>query len=403
MITPALATIIGTAISAAGSIGGMALQNSQQRKMYEDYMSPQARMSQMTQAGINPAAAAQGISGSAGANMTAAGPSSALSGLGDIVAALPQLTAEIDNIKSQTSKNQAEEAFYESQTTGKDLENKFNFETFERRIKALDLDNQQKSYIIDTLRPYAENADQWYKINFDNLDEQVNKTKKEISEIDEKIKNLSKEREVMDSQIGLNNASAQETAARTALEKQRKELIDSLGGEDVESAYVIARVNGDDKAADAIKQGVQDYVEAESKGAYNGDPVHREFNNAQDARDQLSAAISDAIEAQKQLGIAFANGRISKSEYLENDREYSRVIKELKNSKKSADRAFSDQSYKNGYHTWWQDNAASLINSASHLGSAFIISGGMKGMNAAKVGKAAYDKGYNAASSMYGY
>lgn len=402
MITPALASIIGTAISTAGSFAGGMYQNYKQEQFYNNYMSPQARMAQMTQAGINPSAAAQGISGSPSANLSAAGPSGALSGLGDIVAALPQLTAEIDNIKSQTSKNQAEEEFFKSQTTGKNIENKFNFDTFVARVNALNLDNEQKKLTIDTLRPYAENAAEWYKINFDNLDEQANKIRKEISEIDEKIKNLSKEREVMDSQIGLNTASANELSARTALERQKKELIDSLGGEDVESAYVIARAKGDDKKADIIRNGVQDYVEAESKGAYNGDPVHREFNNAQDAREQLGSAITEAIESQKQLGIDYVNGRVTRAEYERKDKEYSKVIKELRNAKSSADRAFSSQSYKNGYHTWWQDNASSLINSAAHLGSAFIISGGMKGMNAAKVGKASYDRGFNDAFNYYG-
>lgn len=378
MITPALASIIGTTIATAGSFAGGMYQNYKQEQFYNNYMSPQARMRDMTQAGINPSAAAQGISGSSAAQMSASGPSGALSGLGDMVSAIPQLTAEIENIKSMTSKNQAEEEFYKSQTTGQNIENKFNFETFETRIKSLDLDNNHKSFIIDTLRPYAENSDQWYKINFDALDEQVKKTKKEVDEIDEKIKNLGKEREVMDSQIGKNEADAGEANARAALERQKKEIIDSLGGEDVQSAYVIARVNGNDKTADAIKDGVQDYVEAESKGAYNGDPVHREFNNLQDARDQLSIAITDAIDAQKQLGIDYVNGRVSRSEYERKDKEYTRLIKEMRNSKKSADRAFSDQSYKNGYHTWWQDNASSLINSAAHLGSAAIISGGLK-------------------------
>lgn len=262
-LTTAMASVIGTGLS---FLGGM-YQNAMQERFYNQYQSPQARMRQMMEAGINPAAAAQGISGSAAPGMSASGPAN---GFGDMVAAIPQLTAEIERIKSDTSKNQAEEKYFDSLTTGKDIENKFNFETFEKRIESLNLDNEHKRYIIDTLRPYADHADDWYKINFDQLDETVKKTRKEIAEIDEKIKNLGEEREVMETQEGLNVANANEANARAALEKQKKELIDKLGGEDPESAYIISRVEGDDKKADAIKEGITTFVKDSEKARAEG-------------------------------------------------------------------------------------------------------------------------------------
>lgn len=262
-LTTAMASVIGTGLS---FLGGM-YQNAMQEQFYNKYQSPQARMRQMMEAGINPNAAAQGVSGAAAPGMSASGPAN---GFGDMVAAIPQLTAEIERIKSDTSKNQAEEKYFDSLTTGKDIENKFNFETFEKRIESLNLDNEHKSYIIDTLRPYADHADEWYQINFNQLDETVKKIKKEISEIDEKIKNLGEEREVMETQEGLNVANANEANARAALERQKKELIDKLGGEDAESAYVISRVEGDDKKADAIKEGITTFVKDSEKARAEG-------------------------------------------------------------------------------------------------------------------------------------
>lgn len=270
MITPALASIIGTTIATAGSFAGGMYQNYKQEQFYNNYMSPQARMSQMTEAGINPSAAAQGISGSSAPQMSAAGPSGALSGLGDMVSAIPQLTAEIENIKSQAFKNKSEAEYYDSLKVGQDIANGYSPQQYEATIAKLKEEGRLTGYQADQLAPYAKDADKFAQINFEKLDNEAKKLKKEVDEIDEKIKNLGKERDVMESQIGKNEADAGEANARAALERQKKEIIDSLGGEDVETAYTKALVEGDTEKAEAIKNGVQAFKEAESKGTAQG-------------------------------------------------------------------------------------------------------------------------------------
>lgn len=56
---------IGPMLGAGMNLMATGMQNRQQERFYGEYMSPEARMAQMRAAGINPNAAAQGISGSA--------------------------------------------------------------------------------------------------------------------------------------------------------------------------------------------------------------------------------------------------------------------------------------------------------------------------------------------------
>ena len=63
---------IGAIIGAGLNFAGSYIQNENQKAMYEQYQSPQARMRQMVAAGINPNTAAAGIAGSAPPAMQAA-------------------------------------------------------------------------------------------------------------------------------------------------------------------------------------------------------------------------------------------------------------------------------------------------------------------------------------------
>lgn len=77
-----LVPYIGPVLAAGMNFAGQYMQNQQQEYFYNKYMSPAARMAQMRAAGINPNAAAQGISGSSAPQMNAAAPTGAFNDIG---------------------------------------------------------------------------------------------------------------------------------------------------------------------------------------------------------------------------------------------------------------------------------------------------------------------------------
>lgn len=100
--------ILGAGAGAAGNILSQVFQNRVQERFYNQYQSPEARMAQMKAAGINPNAAAQGISGAGAPAMSAAAPTNAFSSLGELVgnSANSMLSARV--LRSEAEKNTAE-------------------------------------------------------------------------------------------------------------------------------------------------------------------------------------------------------------------------------------------------------------------------------------------------------
>ena len=283
---------IGSVVGAGMNLLGMYMQNKQQERFYNQYMSPSAQMAQMRKAGINPNLAAQGISGSGPANMQAASMSEGAGVSGNIASLIGNsvnnaLTAS--NIQADTSNKIADTEV--KKETGRLVRTQADFEvsTFDDRAAALKKANKLTDYQIEQLRPYAENADQWYKINFDNLNEQVNKLRKEQKEIDEQIENLKKQRKLWDSEIGVNESTKRYNDAMTELTNKKKEIIESLGAEDAESAFVRAKLEGDEKKAEAIENGIKEYNKSVEEGHQSGDTMNKE-------RQRIIASYDEQIE-----------------------------------------------------------------------------------------------------------
>lgn len=116
---------VGAFVGAGMNMLGTYMQNRQQERFYNEYMSPQARMAQMAAAGINPNAAAQGISGSAAPQMAAAAPTSAFTGIGEQLGNSVNTALTADAIRAGIRKTDAETDLTNSLNTGKQIENKY--------------------------------------------------------------------------------------------------------------------------------------------------------------------------------------------------------------------------------------------------------------------------------------
>lgn len=116
---------VGPLVSAGLNFAGQWYQNYKQEQFYNEYMSPAARMAQMRAAGINPNAAAEGISGASAPQMTAAAPSSAGIGVGEQLGNSVNTALTAGLIRSEIAKNDSEKNFTDSLNVEKQTTNKY--------------------------------------------------------------------------------------------------------------------------------------------------------------------------------------------------------------------------------------------------------------------------------------
>ena len=116
---------IGPVLGAMFNFWAQENQNQVQEEFYNKYMSPAARMAQMKAAGINPNAAAQGISGSSAPQMNAAAPTSAFSGLGEQLGNSVNTALTARAIKAGIARTDAETDLTNSLNTEKTITNSY--------------------------------------------------------------------------------------------------------------------------------------------------------------------------------------------------------------------------------------------------------------------------------------
>lgn len=198
--------VLGPFLGMGMNMIGTAMQNRQQEQFYNKYMSPAARMAQMRAAGINPNAAAQGISGAAAPQMNAAAPTSAFSSLGEALGQSVNTGLTAGNIAAQT-KN------LEVQTEGQDLMNKMTEVELGMKPSLLSAE-------LDDLRADAEQKRQ-----------AVEQSKAEVKKIDQEVDNLKTQKEYLLTQIGLaeydkrlKDAETRAANAKAALDNAEREL-----------------------------------------------------------------------------------------------------------------------------------------------------------------------------------
>ena len=120
-----LVPYIGPVLAAGMNFAGQYMQNQQQEYFYNKYMSPAARMAQMRAAGINPNAAAQGISGSSAPQMNAAAPTGAFNDIGAQLGNSVNTALTADAIKAGINKTNAETEFTNSLNVEKQTTNRY--------------------------------------------------------------------------------------------------------------------------------------------------------------------------------------------------------------------------------------------------------------------------------------
>ncbi len=218
--------LLGAGLSLLGNIAGQYFQNQNQVELYNAYMSPMARMSQMRAAGINTNAAAQGISGSSAPNMQAASPTNAFTGVGEQLGNSVNTALTAENIKANTQN-------VEAQTEGQRIANRFENQTFDDRAAYLKnqglISGEEYRQASELSRQYPEMLNQTIEQMRSNIrkndaqvrvsDQQITNLKKEISKMEEEIRKMK-------SDETLNYAMSGENAARAALEEAEKNLTD---------------------------------------------------------------------------------------------------------------------------------------------------------------------------------
>lgn len=120
-----LVPYIGPVLAAGMNFAGQYMHNQQQEYFYNKYMSPAARMAQMRAAGINPNAAAQGISGSSAPQMNAAAPTGAFNDIGAQLGNSVNTALTADAIKAGINKTNAETELTNSLNVEKQTTNRY--------------------------------------------------------------------------------------------------------------------------------------------------------------------------------------------------------------------------------------------------------------------------------------
>lgn len=186
--------VVGPMLGSGMNLIAQAMQNRKQEEFYNKYMSPSAQMSQMMAAGINPAAAAQGISGSPAPSMQAAAPTSAFSSLGEALGQSVNSALSAQNLAAQNNNLNA-------QTKSIDLQNKIAEVELGMKPSLLSAE-------LDDLRESANERRQ-----------NIQQSNEEIKEIKKKIEVLNEQKEYIVAQQGQIEFENQLTQAETALKQ----------------------------------------------------------------------------------------------------------------------------------------------------------------------------------------
>lgn len=119
-------SLIGAGLNFIGGQLNADLQQRRQEELYKKFMSPQARMRDMVEAGINPAAAAQGISGAGNASMPSAPAATSSSpGLAETLGQSNNTYLSADVAKAQADLLNSERHLADSQNTEQVVKNRY--------------------------------------------------------------------------------------------------------------------------------------------------------------------------------------------------------------------------------------------------------------------------------------
>lgn len=304
---------IGPILGAGLNIYAQQQQNAKQEAFFEQYMSPQARMAQMRAAGINPNAAAQGISGASAPQMNAAAPTGAFSSLGEqlgnsvnnalsakaISAGIDKTNAETDLTNSLNVEKQTTNKYLDAMqnATLRNLVNQGNITEHQANIIAVDdyykgaeaaAHLEQTYMVLDKIAAEVRNEEQQYynllaqeyaTMQAGQLSEaQIHKVFSDIGLNNAQINKIAHEVEGIDASTMATMQSISESQARerlTRVQAQEQEKYLSIWNNsgfnmksDVNANFHGMIANGDIDGATKILKGTEAMILNEGKANF---------------------------------------------------------------------------------------------------------------------------------------
>lgn len=376
-----LETILQSPDAAAGLVtGGMnvlgsglsTLVNYGMMKDQQAYNSPQNQMEMMKAAGINPNAAAQGISGSGAQSGLANAVAPQMPNLGQLVGQSAQRDLNAPMIEAMTH-------YYESLKTGQDNDNvvtgdssviearKASYTADLRKRMADASISEANATIIEAEAEYAgENA-------YNNaliLQQKHANMVKEYEEIQSKIKANDAQAAASYSEVGLNEAQARKADADAVEKEWFNKYRDENGYDKDDPLWIkyeeLMKAGKYDQAEQLLKDSCTALkTEAEGKAAGNFEgshPANKAFADVAEYRNELKTRQDDLYEVKRQLYEKFKNKEIDFKQYQESVLILQDQIKDVGNKLSNADKDYRKGLYITGKPTFWQDMAQQLPN-----------------------------------------
>lgn len=189
-----------------------------------EYNTPAAQMQRMIEAGINPSAAAQGISGNGN---TAGSIAASQPAQGSLAAPHQNVLSGLANSVNTAWQNElirSQIMNTDEDTEGKDLENRYNAETYEVRV-AIGMQNYEnmvkegklKDVNVDLAKQLLDHNAKKNGKELELMQKEIDITGKRIDEINQKIEESKKLIEKYESDISLNDVAEDELRTRSAL------------------------------------------------------------------------------------------------------------------------------------------------------------------------------------------
>lgn len=354
-----LGAVLGTGLNMISQ----GMQNRQQMKMWQmnnEYNKPINQMARMQEAGINPNLAAAGI---AGANQQSVMPQAA--SMSEAAGVAPDLMSLLGGSVNAAVTNEnmaADTRRLDTENIKGAIDIKYNPLLNEETLNNLRIKNKWDEQQFRLAIKVADYYDDITEKNLSKIDKEIEGIVQSITESKEEVK-------LMQTTEGLNRAQTYSEYKNAELTKARTEFLNKYGDGSPQVLLMDAAIKygTDSDEYDQAKKVFYDIARAQGEGTYDSDPVKLDLRTSHDAITECENARQNLINGRTELFNQYMRGEITSREYVEADKEMSKQINVLKWSKENAEKAFSRQSYKNGYHDLYIDRTNMVINEAFSL------------------------------------
>lgn len=357
--------IIGSLIGGALNLWGQHRQNKHQMEMWEktnEYNSPAAMMERMKAAGINPNAAAQGITGApaaGAASMPQAAQSPDLSSIGAAVGNSVNNALSYQAQKAQIENIQADTKLKQVNATGREIQNQYDPSIYEQTITNLYHEGKINEHQAEILRSFADNADAFRTLELQELGKRIQNYEKEWQKIESDIKRN-------ESEIGLNGVQA---ALMAEQKKYWEQVLSGLtpGTPEYALAQCAQQYGTDSKEYRMLYQAIKDVKQAQGEGQFESNPAGKHFATVAAYKDEL-VQMRQAADAEYRKAIKMKASKDYQYSYVKKKAVDDAVsywrgqLDMIQNRISSADKDYRKSQYQMGYATWWQDAGQKAVN-----------------------------------------